>query len=329
MGRGLFCRASGLRSILQGMIPQTTPRIGRPGATLSPFPAVTYLRMCAGEADPCPRTRTAKNSLHRRASLLLLLCAAPLPGALVKSAGHTATAAVLNGPVHVGESTSIVEAFEQIRLQCGPMIAAVREADGSMLFRGAPASLGSGAPSLVNDAPDLLDPGTYGHQGAAFFAEMQRCLEPRKPHSNTARPDGSNPDVRPSNGHIAVADQAQAGAWGMPCSCWPVGSFSYLLLASSSLIFPPTPSDSSKATIEWDATLARDLRVNEGLKDALREGKEVMFTAPNGYWLCPADLEPALRRHLRLPDAPQCRTHQAMPCTGLPALPGPISCIQC
>ena len=317
------------------MISQPTPRVGRPGATLSPSPAVTHLRMpahahicaCAGEADPCSRTPTA--SLHRRASLLLLLCAAPLPGALVKSACHTATAAVLNGSVPVGESTSIVAAFEQIRLQCGPMIAAVREADGSMLFRGAPASLGSGAPSLVNDAPDLLDPETYGPEGAAFFAGMERYLELRKPQSNTARPDGSNPDVRPSNGHIAVADQAQAGVWGMPCSCWPVGSFSYLLLASSSLIFPPTPSDSSKVTIEWDATLARDLRVNEGLKDALREGKEVMFTAPDGYWLCPADLEPALRRYLRLPDAPQCRTHQAMPCQCLPALPGPISSVLC
>ena len=69
--------------------------------------------------------------------------------------------------------------------------------------------------------------------------------------------------MRPSNGHIAVANRGEAAAWGQACSCWPIGDFNYLFFASSRLIYPL-----SGAQVEHEPeerVFERDLRINEGL----------------------------------------------------------------
>eukprot|EP00802_Teleaulax_amphioxeia_P023370 Tamp_23940.p2 GENE.Tamp_23940~~Tamp_23940.p2 ORF type:complete len:131 (+),score=7.25 Tamp_23940:435-827(+) len=110
--------------------------------------------------------------------------------------------------------------------------------------------------------------------------------------------------VRPSNGHIAVAEVVEAAAWGQACSCWPVGDLDYLYLGSSRLLYPPDPAPRpgpSSASGAEEEMFVQDLRVNTYLGTALRQGQEVMFRAEDGYWLCPAYLDKQLRQFLRIP----------------------------
>ena len=212
--------------------------------------------------------------------------------------------------------------FDLIEHQCAPMIAAVRRAGGQMLYRGAPDG-GLDKPRILNEKPDLLDPKTYGPDGAAFFRRMQEYLQASESEGGaTAAP--STRTAYPSYAHIAVADMNQAALWGEACSCWPIGSFQFLYLETSALIYPPTPcasssssssgggKDSSAAMLPSNnkeqeqerAMFAREIRRSEGLEAALVQGQEVMFVAQQGYWLCPARLDAPLRHHLGLPLSP-------------------------
>ena len=55
------------------------------------------------------------------------------------------------------------------------MIEEVRKAGGRMLYRGAPRG-GIRAPLKVKDEPDLLDPNTYGNDGAGAHQCKWTCM---------------------------------------------------------------------------------------------------------------------------------------------------------
>jgi len=148
--------------------------------------------------------------------------------------------------------------FECIRQQCVPAIAAVREAGGELLYRGAPRDVN--VPKKFNEDPDLLDPATYGENGAAYFRRLERYIE----RLDAAGKADSEKGVRPSNGHIAVANLGEAAAWGQACSCWPIGNFNYLFFASSRLIYPLAGAQEEHES--EGRVFERDLRINEGLK---------------------------------------------------------------
>ena len=79
--------------------------------------------------------------------------------------------------------------------------------------------------------------------------------------------------VRPSNGHIAVAEVVEAAAWGQACSCWPVGDLDYLYLGSSRLLYPPDPAPRpgpSSASGAEEEMFVQDLRVNTYLGTGTR-----------------------------------------------------------
>ena len=144
--------------------------------------------------------------------------------------------------------------LESIRKQCGPAIAAVRDAGGRLLYRGTPPDSVL-LPQRMNEAPDLLDPATYGERGALYFQRLERHIE----HLDGDGLGKARPRVRPSNGHIAVADSKEAAAWGDSCSCWPIGDFDYLFFTSSRLIYPLPDTHGQPET----AVFQRDLSIND------------------------------------------------------------------
>ena len=86
---------------------------------------------------------------------------------------------------------ALTSSFNLIQKQCGFMISAVRSAGGQMLYRGAPEGLKQ--PRVFNEAPDLLDPRTYGTEGAAFFGRLENYLEVLR--LERARPPAVTQDI--------------------------------------------------------------------------------------------------------------------------------------
>ncbi len=96
--------------------------------------------------------------------------------------------------------------------------------------------------------------------------------------------------AKPSTGHIAVANQTEAGLWGVAHSCWPTGSFNYAWLQNARLLYADDRcADPSPRCLD-----SLGIRVNEGLEEALQRGHEVLLQAP-AFILVPAAADPTLR----------------------------------
>mmetsp|Transcript_23907 Transcript_23907/g.54413 ORF Transcript_23907/g.54413 Transcript_23907/m.54413 type:complete len:261 (-) Transcript_23907:186-968(-) len=98
-----------------------------------------------------------------------------------------------------------------------PYLNAVITSGYKFLYRGGVSTVGerkSGNPviAVVSERPDLLDPTTYGDDGAAssYFVSLERYMA-----------DMKSP-LRPSNSHLCSLRPNIAAAWGPPMSIWPL-----------------------------------------------------------------------------------------------------------
>jgi hypothetical protein len=128
-------------------------------------------------------------------------------------------------------------------------------ASGRCLYRGESVD----CPTILHPKPDLLLSTTYNDSDALKYFE---CLEDQLSSNHTQQ-------VRPSNGHIGIANQADATLWGSPVSVWPLGDhFNYVWPKDRSLMYPGGSCPSNQ-----------NLVVDDGLQTALENGKEVMFAS--------------------------------------------------
>ena len=146
--------------------------------------------------------------------------------------------------------------------------------------RGSPACAAAAA-TARREAPDLLDASTYGSEAAAaYFKGVDGALAAR------------GAAARPSVGHLCVADAKAAGAWGAAASVWPLGPAHYAWLPGSPTFWPAGGPPERAAA---------DARLDEGLGDAIREGREVLFSCEsNRFVAVPLALEGELRAGLDL-----------------------------
>ncbi len=140
-------------------------------------------------------------------------------------------------------------------------------------------------PTYLACLPDLLDPVTYKEpEAAAFFAKMEVSMK--------------DFPVRPSTGHLATSDMRAAAAWGSPCSIWPLGDekslhYAWLKDAREWWPVPPALRNASVATIS--ACVKREMQVDKGLNDAIKQGREVLLR-------CELDKEPGSFGFLVVPE---------------------------
>ena len=78
--------------------------------------------------------------------------------------------------------------------------------------------------------------------------------------------------ARPSSGHIAVARREAAALWGDAVSVWPLGRALHY-------VWPRARDDFWPATADEAAQGVRACRVDEGLAEALKLGREVLFAS--------------------------------------------------
>jgi hypothetical protein len=207
-----------------------------------------------GQAQPIVDTSNASWLAVARRKLLLT---APLLWMLRTGTGSGLSSA----GAEEGKSTVLTlnEGGSLIRKECQPCIETIRLAEGARLYRSfrpraalrcaAPVAaalppqqrltkhvpccrggqiLSSARPvHLKHERPDLLDDATYGADGAEFFRALETALARR------------GVAARPSNAHAGAGARRLAAAWGEPCTCWPVGDFSFAFFTDESLILPP------------------------------------------------------------------------------------------
>jgi len=153
----------------------------------------------------------------------------------------------------------------------------VRRSGGRYVYRGVAGDAAARA-TLRRETGDLLDARTYGSAAAAaFFASLDADLAAR------------GVAARPAVGHLATSDAAAAAAWGgAAASIWPLGKAAYCWLPDAAALWPAAGSP---------AAVARRLRVDEGLADAIAAGSEVLFVS-RSFVAVPLALEPAFRESL-------------------------------
>jgi hypothetical protein len=128
---------------------------------------------------------------------------------------------------------------------------------GRFLYRGGDDDTNTGR--ICHPLPDLLVPGTYSEKDALSYFQ---CLEKQLLYQ----------DVRPSNGHLATPVASEAAVWGNAVfSIWPLGSeLSYAWPRYRTTFY----SSSGNQQCPGDK-----LQVDSGLKTALLEGRELLFTS--------------------------------------------------
>lgn len=167
----------------------------------------------------------------------------------------------------------------RIRSECPRMVQAAKST-GRFLYRG-----GTGKSiEFVLASPDLLIDGTYPKQGTLFFQSLDKFLRNRGARA------------RPSTGHIAVSDVAEAGIWGLPKSCWPVGDFNYVWFKRARLLYADGICNESVPTC-MDGL---GIEVDSNIEEAMQRGHEVLFSAPS-FLLIPASADAQFRALLGLP----------------------------
>ncbi|CAH0371203.1 unnamed protein product [Pelagomonas calceolata] len=209
-----------------------------------------------------------------RALLLLVSVQALAPNRrtfLVATAGGAASAsASTDGAVR---EISLGEAVKAIITDGNPdWVRAVVQA--GFIYRG----VAEASPTLRRDPYDLYSPATYNSARAAtYFRSLDAALDKIKA-----------PGPRARTAHLAVANAEAAAQWGTAASIWPLGSISY---AWGPTAFWPTKDRA--------ITVAESLRVDEGLADCIRDGREVLY-ACDASIAVPRSLEPSLRAGLGL-----------------------------
>ena len=142
-----------------------------------------------------------------------------------------------------------------IRADCKPYLEKLRPfVGGPVLWRGD----GSTPPfssRMDCSAPDLLDPATYGMEGAHFFEELRQYTAPL--------------DV--ASAHIGTGDVNEAAKWGEPVSVWPRGPLCIVYRENGKNIYKQ--GESVQEAFERRGKLVD----NEELQKALSGGKEIMF----------------------------------------------------
>ena len=142
------------------------------------------------------------------------------------------------------------------------------------IYRG----VGEAGPTLRRDPYDLYSPATYNSARAAtYFRSLDAALDKNK-----------MPGPRARTAHLAVANAEAAAQWGTAASIWPLGSISY---AWGPTAFWPTKVRA--------ITVAESLRVDEGLADCIRDGREVLYACESAIAV-PRSLEASLRAGLGL-----------------------------
>lgn len=166
---------------------------------------------------------------------------------------------------------------------CDPLFLSAVRTTGRFLYRGEELG-GERTGRVLAPAPDLLELDTYGSADAlAYFTTLERELA------------ASNAVARPSNGHIAVADIEAASAWGGAASVWPIGTMPlhYVWPTDRQALWP--------ASAARRGALLDSVRVDSGLEDALRLGRELLFCDEAGaaaYVALPARADGEVRRRL-------------------------------
>lgn len=112
---------------------------------------------------------------------------------------------------------------------------------------------------IISPPYDLLDEDTYGTNGAEFFRIIEKA---------------GIAAATPSKSHIAVGNRLIASHWGPPVTVWPVGPFSYTYDENRKLIYEDECFENGHMGKE-------QLINNIGLRDAIRKGKEIMFSSPS------------------------------------------------
>lgn len=173
-------------------------------------------------------------------------------------------------------------AFLLIAQLCTQTRAACIASGGHMLYRGEQAGC-----ALMNPAPDLLDPATYGPEAARAFARVSAMLDAR------------DSPIAPSNGHLAASRWQPAAKWGAPCSVWPLDEGLHFCYSEAFAEWWP-----AIGSIPTYGQLA--LRTDSHLERALASphAAEVLFTTRGGYISVDRRFEGALRRALELPADP-------------------------
>ena len=163
---------------------------------------------------------------------------------------------VLAGVARVPISPTVQAAAELIRAHCDPYLLHAVSESHQFLYRGEDMSSND---LIRSPAPDLLLPDTYGSMDAvAYFTRLEREMS-------------AITFVRPSNGHIAIADASAAAVWGEAASVWPLGKLHFAYPTRRREFFPSggRPASSLGGV---DA-----LVLDTDLESALRTGREVMF----------------------------------------------------
>ena len=147
---------------------------------------------------------------------------------------------------------------------CQPFISLVEPInEQSLLWRG---SDSSDCFSKQSPAPDLLDEETYGEDGAAFFQQLEQVWRL-----------SNGTFVPPSKAHIAVGDKSVAQQWGKAVTIWPIGDFEFSYWKKSKLIYEDGDclNDAERR--------GGELVTGKNLKEAILDGKEVMFDCISFY----------------------------------------------
>ena len=209
-----------------------------------------------------------------RALLLLVSAQALAPSRrtfLVAAAGGAASASASTDSAV--REISLGEAVKAIITDANPdWVRAVVQA--GFIYRG----VAEASPTLRRDPYDLYSPATYNSARAAtYFRSLDAALDKIKA-----------PGPRARTAHLAVANAEAAAQWGTAASIWPLGSISYA--------WGPTAFWPAK---DRAMTVAESLRVDEGLADCIRDGREVLC-ACDASIAVPRSLEASLRAGLGL-----------------------------
>ena len=135
-----------------------------------------------------------------------------------------------NGPNK--EVFDINQAAALIQRHC-PQMLEVARSTSKFLYRGEEEASSSAieGPHVSSPPSDLFDASTYHSILAAdFFLTLNQSLAMKSK-------SGSDGIISLSRGHIATPSLLQASQWGAVHSIWPIGSFDFLWLKDSTLIW--------------------------------------------------------------------------------------------
>jgi len=242
---------------------------------------------CSSSGDPS-KIKATVSSMLSLVSLSLLLFPSVTSAALQSDRQYQTISEQIPGgesdsnlKVKDSEVLTIIDNLDIAALfikdHCTQILSAVKNS-GRCLYRGE--TLSGKAPVLLSPDFDLLDSLTYSSLLAAdYFSYVDE----------TMKEQGIN-SVHPSIAHIGTPDPIKAKDWGPVCSIWPVDALHYAYFSAGEKVFWNDQwgtAESKRDQIFWHnrQKMAKflntdvQLTVDEGLEQALIEGREVLFTS--------------------------------------------------